>query len=115
MDTINKKILQFFSCLSDETRLKILVSLTEKPRTVKDIHDSVGKITLSAVSHQLRLMSDLDIIVFEKKGRKKLFRLSDDFCWCILKDAFRHFEGKCKRCAQMGGKNGKRPNMRNGC
>jgi len=104
MKQINKKILQFFSSLADETRLKILVSLTEKSRTVNEIYKIVGKdITLSAISHQLRQLSDLEIVVYEKKGREKTFQLSDSFCWCILKDAFSHFNGKktCPECCKI--------------
>lgn len=93
---INKKIIRFFSCIADETRLKILLSLSGEPRNVSKIHEFVGKnkVTLSAVSHQLKMLTDLDMIVAEKKGRTKLFRRSSDFCWCILNDAFSHFDKK---------------------
>jgi ArsR family transcriptional regulator len=99
MKKVNKKILRFFSALSDETRLKIVSCLKESPSTVSQIHRCVGdNMTLSAVSHQLRLLTDLDIVDYKKSGREKTFRLSDEFCWCILKDAEKHFSGKCKKC-----------------
>lgn len=106
VEKIDKRILQFFSCLSDETRLRILLCLAEKPKNVSELHEHLGKnsITLSAVSHQLRQLSDLEIVVFEKMGREKRFALSNDFCWCILKDAFKHYEGKkscCARCDEV--------------
>ncbi len=105
MRSINQKIMQFFSSLADRTRLKILISLQEHPQTVGAIHDNVGrrKVTLSAISHQLRQLSDLGIVTYERRGREKLFRLSDSFCWCILRDAFKHFEGKskCKECCRI--------------
>ncbi|HLF54085.1 MAG TPA: metalloregulator ArsR/SmtB family transcription factor [Candidatus Nanoarchaeia archaeon] len=100
----NKKVMQLFSSLSDKTRLNIILSLAEKPRTVNDIHRQLGKdnLTLSAVSHQLKLLSDLNIISYEKKGKEKLFSLSDKICWCLLRDAFGQFDKKikiqCKRC-----------------
>ena len=103
---IDKKILQFFASLSDETRLRILLCLAEKPRKVSELHRFLGKdsITLSAISHQLKQLSDQEIVEFEKKGREKTFTLSGNFCWCILKDAFKHFEGKttcCERCKEV--------------
>ncbi|MBC8500387.1 MAG: winged helix-turn-helix transcriptional regulator [Nanoarchaeota archaeon] len=108
MKQINKKILRFFSSLADETRLKMLVSLTKEPKTVNEIYEAVGKdkLTLSAISHQLRQLSDLDIVIYEKKGREKRFQLSDSFCWCILRDAFDHFNGKtkCKECCKIKNK-----------
>jgi len=107
MGQINKKILQFFSALADETRLKILVSLTKEPRTVNEIHSIVGKdtLTLSAISHQLKQLSDLDVVAYRRKGREKIFTLSDNFCWCILDDAFKHFneKTKCKACLHSKG------------
>ncbi len=94
MQQIHRRVVDFFSALSDETRLKILGSLMEKDKTVGDIHKSVGdkKLTLSAISHQLKHLYLLGIIVYEKKGREKYFHLSDKFCWCMLKDAFKHFK-----------------------
>ncbi|MDP3026239.1 MAG: metalloregulator ArsR/SmtB family transcription factor [Nanoarchaeota archaeon] len=99
-----KKVMQFFSSLADETRLHILLSIAEKPKTVNEIYDFVGrdKMTLSAISHQLRQLNDMSIVTFEKKGKEKLFELSDKFCWCILRDAFEQFninlKIECKKC-----------------
>lgn len=108
MDSINKNVTNFFSALSDETRLKILVGLMEEPQTVTEIHKQIGKdrLTLSAISHQLKHLADTDIVVYEKKGREKIFQLSNKFCWCILRDAFKHFKKKnnCKKCSKIKGK-----------
>ena len=92
-----QKALQFFSSLSDKTRLTILLSLAEGNKTVSEIYTLVGNhISLSAISHQLKSLADLSIVKFERNGREKYYRLSDDFCWCILKDSFVHFRGECK-------------------
>jgi len=103
-----KNVLNFFSSLADETRLHILLSISEKPKTVNEIYSAVGrsKMTLSAVSHQLKQLSDLGIVTYEKKGREKSFSLSSDYCWCILRDVFKQFDSSVKvRCVKcMGGK-----------
>jgi DNA-binding transcriptional ArsR family regulator len=105
MEQKNKRILHFFSALADETRLNILLSLVNGPKTVNQIHKIAGrsKLTLSAISHQLRQLQDVDIVCHERKGREKIFALSDDFCWCILNDAFKHFNSKtkCTSCAHV--------------
>lgn len=90
---IDKKVLLFFSALSDETRLKILTSLSDSEKTVSEIHHALGenKITLSAISHQLKQLQNIDIISSKRKGRKKIYRLSGNFCWCILKRTVKHF------------------------
>ena len=101
---VNTQVMQLFSSLSDETRLKIILSLAEKPRTVNDIHNQLGKsnLTLSAISHQLKQLSDMNILSYEKRGREKLFSLSDKVCWCVLREAFKQFGKKlnieCRRC-----------------
>ncbi|MDO8528899.1 MAG: metalloregulator ArsR/SmtB family transcription factor [Nanoarchaeota archaeon] len=99
-----KKVVQFFSSLADPTRLKILLSIAENPKTVNEIYDFVGrdKMTLSAISHQLKQLNDLGIVSYIKEGKEKYFELSDKFCWCILRDAFGQFNNnikiKCKKC-----------------
>ena len=105
MKQVNRKISQFFSALADETRLKILLTLAERSRTVNEIYSIIGKdtMTLSAISHQLSQLYDQNIVTYNKSGREKTFSLSGDFCWCILKDALKHFDGKtkCKACAHI--------------
>lgn len=102
-----KNVMQFFASLADKTRLHILLSIAEKPKTVNDIYKFVGreKMTLSAISHQLKQLSDSGIVTSEKKGQEKYFELSDKFCWCILKDAFSQFDTdikiNCKKCSNL--------------
>lgn len=100
-----KKMLQFFGALADETRLKMLMELSKGPTTVQKLHHvfKKEKLTLSAISHQLKYLDHLDIVQFEKKGREKHFRLSPFFCWCILRNAEHHFGSKtaCKGCVRV--------------
>lgn len=95
----DKKVIQFFSSLADETRLKILLSLTNGPKTVNGIYDYVGrdKVSLSAISHQLKFLSDIDMVQHKRNGQEKNFELSNDFCWCIIRDVFKHFNGDSKK------------------
>jgi len=103
-EEIDKNIIQFFASLADETRLRIILSIAEKPRTVGEIYNFVGKnkMTLSAISHQLKTLSDAGTIFSIKRGKEKYFELSDKYCWCILKDAYKQFNNnikiKCKKC-----------------
>lgn len=105
-ENAKKNVLNFFSSLADETRLKILLSIASEKKNVSKIHDFVGKntMTLSAISHQLRTLSDLGIVISNKEGQEKYFELSDKFCWCILRDAFKQFDSnikiKCKKCGE---------------
>ena len=101
----DKKVLRFFSAIADPTRLKILKTIMESPKTVNEIYSVLGreKLTLSAVSHQLKYLEQIGIVEFEKNGREKLFTTSKDFCWCIVRDAYKHYGESCacKECAKV--------------
>jgi DNA-binding transcriptional ArsR family regulator len=105
-EELKQKLLNFFSSLSDETRLMILLSIAKGPKTVSEIHEAVGnsKISMSAISHQLKLLRSMNIVVAKKKGKERLYGLSDEYCWCILRDALRKFgyriDIRCKRCGK---------------
>lgn len=101
---VEENVMNFFSSLADKTRLKIILSLSQDPKNVNDIYGFVGrdKMTLSAISHQLKQLNNLGIVEYKKKGKEKMFELSDKFCWCILKDTYNQFGKKinikCKKC-----------------
>ncbi len=95
---LSQKIADFFSALSDETRIKILAILyDEHPLSVSKIMNRVGNITKHALSYQLKILQTMDIIRYEKVGRKKLFHLSDEHVTHILNDVIVHLspEGPC--------------------
>lgn len=113
---IDRKVIQFFSSLADETRLKILLSLIDGPKTVNEIYKYVGKerLSLSAISHQLKSLSDIDMVNHDRRGQEKIFRISNDFCWCIIRDVFKHFNGDAKAFSQYCGCSNKIPGKRVG-
>lgn len=100
----NEKVMNFFSSLANETRLKILLSIARGKKNVGEIYSFVGKdkMTLSAISHQLKTLADLRIVSSKKEGKEKYFELSENYCWCILRDTFKQFNNniqiKCKKC-----------------
>ena len=85
-----RKVMQFFSSLADETRLHILLSIAENPKTVNEIYSFVGrnKMTLSAISHQLKHLNDLEIVTYKKVGSEKFFELfvNCPLSECVKKD-----------------------------
>jgi len=95
-----EKVVEFFRALSDKTRLRVLASLAKESKTVGEIHkDLKRKVTLSAISHQLKILSNNEMIDYEKDGREKTFSLSNNFCFCLLKDVMNHFGQKFpKKC-----------------
>lgn len=74
---------------------------------MNEIYTLVGrdKMTLLAISHQLKQLADLEIVEYKKQGKEKWFKLSNRYCWCILRDAFEQFGNKINiRCEKCEGK-----------
>ncbi|HCU57964.1 MAG TPA: transcriptional regulator [Anaerolineaceae bacterium] len=66
-----------FKALGDPTRLRIMALLFNGERTVGDLADHLS-VSQSAVSHQLRLLRNLDIVRHRKDGREVYYALADD-------------------------------------
>lgn len=72
------KIGKYFAILSGKTRLKILYLLKEeKELCVCDIADILGA-TVSAVSHQLKILRVAGLVEFSKKAQTIFYFLSKE-------------------------------------
>ena len=65
-----------FSVLADPTRLRIIASLREGELCVCDLAAVVGQ-SESAVSHQLRVLREHNLVRSRKDGRRKYYALND--------------------------------------
>jgi len=67
-----------FEALSDPTRLRIISAIASVGEVcVCDIAGSLG-MTQSAISHQLRLLRNLNLVKNRKQGRMVFYTLADD-------------------------------------
>ena len=80
---------QLFGVLSDSTRLKIVVALQETELCVHEIAAAVH-MSVSAVSHQLRLLKTMKLVRFRKEGKMVYYQLDDDHVKQLLKIASQH-------------------------
>lgn len=78
-----------FKALGDPTRLRILALLFDGERSVGDLADHLA-VSQSAVSHQLRLLRNLDIVRFRKDGREVFYDIADDHVRDILSRTLEH-------------------------
>ncbi|MGH2455489.1 MAG: ArsR/SmtB family transcription factor [Candidatus Limnocylindria bacterium] len=80
-----------FGVLADATRARILhaLSLTDAELCVCDLAVLLG-ISQSALSHQLRLLRDRDVVARTKRGRMVYYRLADEHIRHVLADGLRH-------------------------
>ena len=77
--------------LTAPSRLLILSRLREAPSTVTEITEAVG-MEQSAVSHQLRLLRTMGLIVKARTGRNITYSLYDNHVASLLDEAVYHAE-----------------------
>jgi ArsR family transcriptional regulator, nickel/cobalt-responsive transcriptional repressor len=77
--------------LATPSRVLILAQLREGALSVSDLTAAVG-MQQSAVSHQLRLLRDLGLVVGEREGRRVMYSLYDDHVALLIDQAVNHLE-----------------------
>ena len=85
-----ERLSRLFSALSDPTRVKILHSLTiTKELCVCDLA-VLAELSVSAVSHQLRLLRDRDLVNARRDGRMVYYSLADDHVSILMGTGVEH-------------------------
>ncbi len=77
--------------LATPSRLLILTQLRQGPLPVTELADAVG-MEQSAVSHQLRLLRNLGLVVGARTGRSIIYSLYDNHVAQLLDEAVYHSE-----------------------
>lgn len=75
-ELIALRLAQIFSALSDPTRLRMISALAGRELCVCDLSVVLG-MSQSAVSHQLRLLRNLNLVRYRKEGRIVYYALDD--------------------------------------
>lgn len=83
-----------FKIFSDYTRLSIIELLYKGERCVQDIADSLGT-SQSAVSHQLKLLRDNNVVTTRKVGKQVIYSLQDNHIKDIFLTGYSH-ANNCK-------------------
>ncbi len=83
------RIAELFKGFADVTRIHILSLLVDGEMCVNDIAQHVS-LSQSAVSHQLRILKQMDLIKFRREGKNVLYSLADDHVLTILRTGLEH-------------------------
>lgn len=83
----------FFDALGNPTRLKILLALMEGELCTCDLTNITG-LSVSAVSHQLRVLKDRRVVRYRKDGKNVFYSLDDAHVLRILRMALAHVRGR---------------------
>lgn len=82
---------EFFKVFGDTTRLKILYVLLSAEMCVYDIAMTLG-MTQSAISHQLRILKQMDLVKNRREGKTIFYSLADAHIVTILSQGLDHIE-----------------------
>lgn len=82
---------ELFKVFGDSTRIRILYALFEQERNVTEICESVN-MSQSAISHQLRLLKQADLVSVRRDGKMMVYSLADDHVKTIINMAKEHLE-----------------------
>jgi DNA-binding transcriptional ArsR family regulator len=77
--------------LSTPSRLRILARLVQGPTSVSELAEAV-QMEGSAVSHQLRVLRHLGLVVGRREGRQILYELHDDHVAEMLQQVIAHVD-----------------------
>ena len=86
--TVNQ-VTEMFASLSDPNRARIVFALAKAELCVCDIA-ALLDMSISAVSHQLRVLRHLGLVKYRKEGRMAYYSLDDEHASALLTQALEH-------------------------
>lgn len=80
---------ELFKVFGDSTRIKILYVLFESEMRVCDLSETLN-MTVSAISHQLKILKHAKLVKFRKNGKNVIYSLADDHVRTIVGQGMDH-------------------------
>ena len=94
-DWIVECLSRLFSSISDPTRIRIVHVLTEHERlNVSQLAEHTG-LSVSAISHQLRLLRDRALLQAQREGRSVYYSLADEHLRALFRTGVQHAYEDC--------------------
>ena len=85
---------ELFKIFGDSTRIRILFTLFKTEEvSVGELADSLN-MTVSAISHQLRILKHSKLIKSRREGKQSLYSLDDEHVRTIMECGMEHIEEK---------------------
>ena len=90
-EEIIQMLSETFKALSDPTRLKMLLALSQEELCGCDLVELLG-VTKSAISHQLRILKNMRIVRYRREGKQIFYSLDDDHVKALINQSLSHVE-----------------------
>lgn len=88
-DTDLNRLAELYKVFGDTTRIKILYALSQTELCVCDLAELLG-VTVSAVSHQLRILKQAQLVKYRREGKTVFYSLADDHVRTIIDQGNEH-------------------------
>lgn len=88
-DEILYDLAELYKVFGDSTRIKILWVLFEADMCVCDIAEALS-MGQSAISHQLRVLKQAQLVKFRREGKQVIYSLADDHVRTIIDQGMEH-------------------------
>lgn len=88
-----QEMAEFFKIFGDGTRIRVLQTLMEGEKNVGDLAE-VLEMSQSAVSHQLRVLRQNDLVKYRKEGKVVFYSLDDEHVENVLQQGMAHLRHK---------------------
>lgn len=82
-------VAELFKIFGDSTRIKIITALLDEELCVQDIATAI-QMNQSAVSHQLRILKNSQIVKTRRDGKQIFYSLADEHVKKIFKLGYEH-------------------------
>ena len=82
---------ELFKVFGDSTRIRILFVLLESEVCVCDLAEALG-MNQSAISHQLRILKQNQLVKARREGKSVFYSLADDHVRTIISTGLEHLE-----------------------
>lgn len=87
-----RRMARTFRALGDPTRAKVVLALSVEELCVGDLARLLGT-SSSVISHQLRVLRDLDLVSLRRQGKSTYYRLDDAHVRVLFREGMRRARG----------------------
>jgi DNA-binding transcriptional ArsR family regulator len=84
-------VAELFRAFSDTSRVRILSVLTTQEMNVNALASMAG-ISESAVSHHLRSLRQMELVVARREGKEVFYRIEDDHIISLFREGVKHVQ-----------------------
>jgi DNA-binding transcriptional ArsR family regulator len=88
-DSLSTRMAATFKALADPTRVRIISALLHTELCVGDLASCLG-MSISAISHQLRLLREMRLVRHRREGKHVFYTLDDDHIYDLFQRGLEH-------------------------